>query len=158
MGVRIIKGDLTVTGPCKDHGGGEPSARYDYVRFVESGRQVYLQDVIVPAYVDSFIRAGMQGAVFYLVELRYPTFFFGRKSIWMMYGVQVNGELHEAIDKVSRRVSYGNLWEAAQYALAGLISLPLMGVGLILWVLAARTLAVSVPVAEMRQSVKGGPV
>ncbi len=155
MSVRIIRGELTVTGPYKDHGGSEPSARYDYMRFVESGRQVYLQDVVVPAYIDSFIRAGVR-AVFYLVELRYPTLFFCRKSVWMMYGVEMDGQVHEAVSKVARRVSGGNLWEAVQYALVGLVTLPLAGVGILLLILAARTLAVTLPVVKMRAALADG--
>lgn len=156
MSIRKIQGRLMATGPVLHDGvdnGSEPVAIYQYVRFEEEGRrEVYLQHVFVSSYLDSLLDAGSAGT-FYVVELAMPKV-FGSRPLYFIYAVDTGGKRYEAIPQ-TKRILNGCKGAAGKLAWYGLILLIAWGFGLLLWVQAARLLALQLPEAAMANALQG---
>lgn len=153
MSIRKIHGRLTTTGPVLQDGvdnGAEPAAIYQYVRFEEEGRrEVYLQHVFVPSYLDSLLNAGSVGT-FFVVELAMPKL-FGSRPFYFIYAVEIGGTLYEAIPQ-TKRILNGCKGAVGKLAWYGLILLIAWGFGLLLWVQAGRLFSMQLPEAAMANS------
>lgn len=146
------------TGPVLHDGvdnGSEPAAIYQYVRFEEEGRSgtgAYLQNVFVSSYLDSLLDAGVAGT-FYVAELAMPKV-FGSRPLYFIYAIDTGGKRYEAIPQ-TKRILNGCKGAAGKLAWYGLILLIAWGFGLLLWVQAARLLALQLPEAEMASVLQG---
>lgn len=149
--LRKVSGELVATGPVVHdgaHNGAEPAAMYDYIRFEdEGGQEVYLERVIVPAFLDSLIDVGTKGKL-YIVEVRVPTL-FGSKPMHFIYAIDVNGKVRKAVEQTQRclRSAKGGAIKLFGY---GCVLLIAWGFGLLLWVQAFRLMRVNLPLADMR--------
>ncbi|MDH0342066.1 hypothetical protein [Chromobacterium haemolyticum] len=156
MMVRKIKGRLVATGPVMHDGvdnGAEPATIYNYVRLQdENGGDTYMQQVFVPAVLDSLLDVGTAGT-FYVVEVAIPKL-FGSRPFHFVFGLEVGGKLYQAVPQ-TRRILNGCKGGAAKLAWYGLILLIAWGFGLLLWVQAARLLSITLPESEMTAVLAG---
>lgn len=149
--LRKESGELVATGPVVHdgaHNGAEPAAIYDYIRLEdEGGREIYMERVMVPAFLDSLIDVGTKGK-FYIVEVRLPKL-FGSKSMHFIYAINVNGKVRKAVEQTQRclRSVKGGAIKLFGY---GCVLLIAWGFGLLLWIQAFRLMRVSLPLADMR--------
>jgi hypothetical protein len=151
---RTLSGELVATGPVvydgTQFGAAEPYSMYDYLRFEdEAGKDLYIERVVIPAYLDSSIRAGME-ATFLVVEVPIPTM-LGSKPMHFVYAVETGGKMRRAIEQVQKifRLTKGAALPMFWY---GLILLPAWGFGLVLWIRAVRIIKLRLPLDEMRQA------
>lgn len=136
---------LSIGGSERDPG----LIRYDYWRIETDAGDAFLQGVIVPAALDSVTSAGAV-TIFYIAEVPFPKFFLGSKPMYLVYGVKSGDRIHEAIEPVQRFMRVLKLGTIKLFA-AGVPAMFLWGIGLLLWVMAFRLLAISLPLRKMRK-------
>jgi len=150
--IRKISGTLVASGPVVYDGPqnrAEPAAFYDYIRVEDrGGQEVYLEQVIVPAYLDSLINMGMV-ATLYVAEVRIPTL-FGSKSMHWVYALESGGKVRKAIEQ-TQRCFRGAKMSVLKLFLYGLGLMVFYGFGLLLWIQAVRLLSADLPLDAMRR-------
>jgi len=150
MALRTITGQLASWGTIEENQNG--ARHYSYLRFnTESGSDGYCEGVMTLPVLDSLLRnRGTQ--TFFFAEVRFPRF-LGSARRYVLYAVQSQGRTTEAIEQSCRLVSQQKV-EAFKLLFYGLFLLPLYGFGLLLWIWAARLLAVRLPAAAMSQELR----
>lgn len=149
--VKKISGELVATGPVVHdgaHNGAESVAIYDYIRLDGAGEELYLERVIVPAFLDSLIGVGIAGT-FHFVEVRIPTL-FGSKPMYFIYALEIGGKIRKAIEQTQRclRSAKGGAVKLFGW---GCVLLIAWGFGVLLWIQAYRLITVSLPLDEMQR-------
>lgn len=151
---RKLSGELVATGPVvydgPQSGVAEPYSMYDYLRFEDgTGKDIYVERVVIPAYLDSSVRTGMV-ATFLVAEVPIPTM-LSSKPMHFVYELETGGKTRRAIEQVQKVF---RLTKRAAYPLLGygLILLPAWGFGLLFWFRAIRLIRLRLPLNEMRQA------
>lgn len=148
--VKKYEGNLVATSVAEyERGNSEPATMYDYWRIESQNQDIFLQRIIVPAHLDSIIKIGTT-TTFYLVELSLPTILFGRKSMYLVFGIKTNGRQYEAIAQV-KNLLRAIKFSALKLFFVGIPAMFLAGIGLLLWIMAARIVTIKLPLHEMRQ-------
>ncbi|WP_109126175.1 hypothetical protein [Dyella sp. C11] len=150
MALRTITGYLASLGSIEENQNG--ARYYSYLRFnTESGSDGYCEGVMTLPVLDSLLR-DRDAQTFFFAEVRFPRF-FGSAKRHVLYAVRSQGRTTEAVEQSCRLVSQQKV-EAFKLLFYGLFLLPLYGFGLLLWIWAARLLAVRVPATAMSQELR----
>lgn len=109
----------------------------------------YLKNVKVVGRLATLLRPG-EACTLWVATIRTPTPLLFSTEIHMVYAMEVDGVLHQAVDDVRRE------WSASKalafFILMGVGTMTIfMYIGILFWINAIRLMAVYLPVREMRQ-------
>lgn len=154
--IQMISGRLIAHGAYKSTTQGGPITIYESVLFRgDDGKDVYLENVVTPEQVCSYISVGTHGK-FYVAEVVMPTFFFGKGKVYCLFAAEVEGRSIEGIERVTKQVNTSRLVQAVQAFIGGIPAMFIFGLGLVIWLYAVRLLLVHVPEQEMRRAFNQG--
>jgi hypothetical protein len=125
---------------------GKSGEFYDFMRVGTA----HLKRVKVIGELATLLRDGQQCTV-WVARVKVPSPFFFSTETVILYAVEVDGTIYKAVDEVGRSWNASRAWEAFLLAVVGLVTLPLAGIGLLLWINAARLAGSVLPIEEMRR-------
>lgn len=111
--------------------------------------KTYLKAVKVVGQLDTLLRNG-EDCTLWVATIRTPTPFLFKRNIYMVYAVEVNGVVHQAIDVVRREWTSSKIFTFLTLFGVGIPTMFLFGMGLLFWINAARLPFAQLPLAEMR--------
>lgn len=150
MALRTLTGRLVALGSSEENQYG--ATLYTYLRFeTTDGSDGYCEAVLAVPELDSMLRSS-ENQTFYLAEMRLPRA-IGSKKHLSLYATRRQGRTIEAIDRTQRLVSQQKV-AALQLFFYGTFALALGGLGILLWIWGLRLLMVSLPIGQMRQSLR----
>ena len=97
----------------------------------------YLKAVKVVGQLDTLLRNG-EGCTLWVATIRTPTPFLFKRNIYMVYAVEVDGVVHQAIDVVRREWTTSKIFTFLTLFGVGIPTMFLFGMGLLFWINAAR--------------------
>lgn len=139
--VQKISGRLVLGEPAQER----TATKYRYVRVGDA----VLKTVKIPVELDSLLREG-QACTVWVATIKMPTPLFFSATVRIVYAVEVDGKLHQAVDEVVRGVRAEKLWLAGGLGVVGLFTI-LLYVGFLFWIAAVRMLMVDLPLDEIRR-------
>lgn len=140
--VQKISGRLVLGESTQDRA----ATNYRYVRIGDG----LLKTVKIPVELDSLLREG-QVCTVWVATIRMPTPLFFSATVRIVYAVEVDGNLHQAVDEVARGLRAEKLWLAGGLGVVGLFTI-LLYVGFLFWIAAVRMSFVELPIDEMRKA------
>lgn len=109
----------------------------------------YLKAVKVVGQLDTLLRNG-ENCTLWVATIRTPTPFLFKRNIYMVYAVEVDGVVHQAIDVVRREWTSSKIFTFLTLFGVGIPTMFLFGMGVFFWINAARLPFAQLPLAEMR--------
>lgn len=125
---------------------GHASEFYDFMRVGNT----HLKRVKVVGELATLLRDGQHCTV-WVAKVRVPSPFFFSTETAILYAIEVDGALYKAVDEACRNWNASRAWNAFMLGVVGLLTLPLAGIGLLLWINAARLAGSALPINEMRR-------
>ena len=111
--------------------------------------KTYLKAVKVVGQLDTLLRNG-EDCTLWVATIRTPTPFLFKRNIYMVYAVEVDGVVHQAIDVVRREWTTSKIFTFLTLFGVGIPTMFLFGMGLLFWINAVRLPFAQLPLAEMR--------
>ncbi|GIK11115.1 MAG: hypothetical protein BroJett001_31810 [Chloroflexota bacterium] len=125
---------------------GKSGEFYDFMRVGGT----HLKRVKVIAELATLLRDGQHCTV-WVARVKVPSpFFFSTETI-VLYAIEVDGTVYKAVDEAGRNWNTSRAWNAFLLGVVGLATLPLAGIGLLLWINAVRLAGSTLPFEEMRR-------
>jgi hypothetical protein len=125
---------------------GKDGEFYDFMRI----GMAHLKRVKVIAELATLLRDGQHCTV-WVARVKVPSPFLFSTETVVLYAIEIDGTLYKAVDEVGRNWNASRAWNAFLLAVVGLLTLPLAGIGLLLWINAARLAGATLPIEEMRR-------
>jgi hypothetical protein len=125
---------------------GKDGEFYDFLRIGTA----HLKRVKVIAELATLLRDGQHCTV-WVARVKVPSPFFFSTETVVLYAIEVDGALYKAVDEAGRNWNASRAWNAFMLGVVGLLTLPLAGIGLLLWINAARLAGAALPIEEMRR-------
>jgi hypothetical protein len=151
--IKTYSGKLEATGPVINDGpasgSSESCAFYDYLRLDGNGQEIFLERVMIPAYLDSLAKLGSVMTLG-VVAVPVPTTFFGSKPVHLVYALETGGKARMGIDQAVR-LHRSIKHRAFTLFWYGLILLPAWGFGVLFWIRAIRLITFRLPLNDMRK-------
>lgn len=125
---------------------GKSGEFYDFMRVGGT----HLKRVKVIGELATLLRDGQHCTV-WVARVKVPSpFFFSTETI-VLYAIEVDGTVYKAVDEAGRNWNVSRAWNAFMLGVVGLLTLPLAGIGLLLWINAARLAGSTLPIEDMRR-------
>ncbi len=124
------------------------AAVYDYMRVGST----YLKSVKVIGTLATLLRNG-EDCTLWVATIRTPTPWFAKANIYMVYAVEIDGVVHQAIDEVRREWTISKTFTFIILFGAGFPTMFLAGIGLLLWINALRLIFAKLPIEAMRAAI-----
>ena len=99
--------------------------------------KTYLKAVKVVGQLDTLLRNG-ENCTLWVATIRTPTPFLFKRNIYMVYAVEVDGVVHQAIDVVRREWTSSKIFTFLTLFGVGIPTMFLFGMGLLFWINALR--------------------
>lgn len=131
---------------------GQDADFYDFMRVGAT----HLKRVKVVGELAPLLRDGQHCTV-WVARVKVPSPFFFSTETVVLYAIEVDGTLYKAVDEVGRNWNASRAWNAFMLGVVGLLTLPLAGIGLLLWINAARLAGSALPIEEMRREPRREP-
>jgi len=109
----------------------------------------YLKAVKVVGQLDTLLRNG-EDCTLWVATIRTPTPFLFKRNIYMVYAVEIDGVVHQAIEEVRREWTTSKIFGFLSLFGVGIPTMFMFGLGLLFWINAARLPFAQLPLAEMR--------
>ncbi|MBI5897893.1 MAG: hypothetical protein HZB40_01535 [Rhodocyclales bacterium] len=125
---------------------GKSGEFYDFMRVGAA----HLKRVKVIAELATLLRDGQHCTV-WVARVKVPTPLFFSTETAILYAIEVDGTVYKAaVEEARRNWNVSRAWNAVMLGVVGLLTLPLAGIGLLLWINAARLAGSALPIEEMR--------
>lgn len=125
---------------------GHASEFYDFMRVGNT----HLKRVKVVGELATLLRDGQHCTV-WVAKVRVPSpFFFSTETI-VLYAIEVDGTLYKAVEESRRHWNASRGWNAFMLTVVGLLTLPLAGLGLLLWISVVRLAWAGLPINDMQR-------
>lgn len=121
----------------------------DFYDFMRVGA-THLKRVKVVGELAPLLRDGDHCTV-WLVKVKVPTPLFFSTVTTVIYAIEIDGTLYKAVEEARRHWNSARTWNAFMLSVAGLLTVALAGVGLLLWINALRLMSSGLPVEAMRR-------
>lgn len=125
---------------------GKDGEFYDFMRVGTA----HLKRVKVIAELATLLSDGQHCTV-WVAKVNVPSPFFFSTETMILYAIKVDGTIYKAVDEAGRNWNVSRAWNAFMLSVVGLLTLPLAGIGLLLWINAARLAGSALPIEEMRR-------
>jgi hypothetical protein len=125
---------------------GKSGEYYDFMRVGGT----HLKRVKVIAELATLLRDGQQCTV-WVARVKVPSPFFFSTETVVLYAIEVDGTIYKAVEEARQNWNISRGWNAFMLGVVGLVTLPLAGIGLLLWINAARLAGSALPMEEMRR-------
>lgn len=141
-GIEKLSGRLAL-GPVE---AGKSGEFYDFMRVGTA----HLKRVKVIAELATLLRDGQHCTV-WVARVKVPTPLFFSTETAILYAIEVGGTPYKAVEETRRNWNASRAWNVFMLGVVGLLTVPLAGIGLLLWINAARLAGSALPIEEMRR-------
>ncbi len=141
-GIQKLTGTLTL-GPARH---GKSAEIYNYIRVGDA----FLKSVKIPGVLATLLQNGM-ACTLWVATIRTPTPLFFKTDIHVVYAVEVGGQVHKAIEDVSRGWTGAKWLTVISFLGVGFVTMPLFGLGVLFWINAVRLSFVELPLAMRKE-------
>jgi hypothetical protein len=121
----------------------------DFYDFMRVGA-IHLKRVKVVGELAPLLRDG-ERCTLWVARVKVPSPFFFSTETVVLYAIEVDGTIYKAVDEAGRNWNASRAWNAFMLGVVGLLTLPLGGVGLLLWINAARLAWAGLPINDMQR-------
>lgn len=125
---------------------GKDGEFYDFMRVGTA----HLKRVKVIGELATLLRDGQHCTV-WVARVKVPSPFFFSTETVILYAIEIDGTIYKAVDEAGRNWNASRAWNAFALGVVGLVTLPLAGIGLLLWINAVRLIGRGLPIEEMRR-------
>lgn len=146
--VQKITGALSL-GPVKHE---KAAAVYEYMRVGST----HLKNVKIIGQLATLLKNG-EDCTLWVVTIRTPTPFLYKTEIHMVFAVECNGVVHQAIEEIQREWTLSKTFTFFTLLGVGFPTIFLAGLGLLFWINALRLVFVKLPIEQMRAAILQAP-
>lgn len=146
--VQKITGALSL-GPVKHE---KAAAVYEYMRV----GSVHLKSVKIIGQLATLLKNG-EDCTLWVATIRTPTPFLYKTEIHMVFAVERDGVVHQAIEEIQREWTLSKTFTFFTLLGVGFPTIFLAGLGLLFWINALRLIFVKLPIEQMRAAVLPAP-
>lgn len=147
--VQKISGVLSL-GPVKHE---KAAAVYDYMRVGSA----HLKSVKVVGQLATLLRNGEE-CTLWVATIRTPTPFLYKTEIHMVFAVERDAVVHQAIEEIQREWTLSKTFAFFTLFGVGFPTIFLAGLGLLFWINALRLVFVKLPLEQMRAAILPAPM
>lgn len=127
----------------------QPGRDADFYDFMRVGA-THLKRVKVVGELAPLLRDG-ENCTVWVARAKVPTPLFFSTVTNVIYAIEVGGTLYKAVEETRRHWNGARAWQAFMLAVAGVPTIFLAGIGLLLWINAVRLMTeAGLPLSEMQ--------
>ncbi len=125
---------------------GQAADFYDFLRVGST----HLKRVKVVGELAPLLRDG-ESCTVWVARAKVPTPLFFSTVTSVIYAIEVGGTLYKAVEETRRHWNGARAWQAFMLAVAGVPTIFLAGIGLLLWINAVRLMIeAGLPISDMQ--------